>query len=65
MLTFGLSTSSFWATVFARSLAGFLNGNLGVVKTVLGEITDSTNRARAFSLFPVTWIVGSTIGTWI
>eukprot|EP00276_Gloeochaete_wittrockiana_P018701 CAMPEP_0184343574 /NCGR_PEP_ID=MMETSP1089-20130417/12082_1 /TAXON_ID=38269 ORGANISM="Gloeochaete wittrockiana, Strain SAG46.84" /NCGR_SAMPLE_ID=MMETSP1089 /ASSEMBLY_ACC=CAM_ASM_000445 /LENGTH=117 /DNA_ID=CAMNT_0026672935 /DNA_START=143 /DNA_END=493 /DNA_ORIENTATION=- len=37
--------------LFTRSMAGALNGNLGVVKTYLGEITDKSNQAAAFSAF--------------
>lgn len=61
LLTFGYS-KTFAGIVFGRSLAGFLDGNVGVVKTMLGELTDDSNRARAFSLFPVTWITGATLG---
>ncbi len=32
----------------ARSLAGATNGNVAVVKSMIGEMTDSTNQARAF-----------------
>lgn len=62
LLAFGYS-SNFAGIVLGRSLAGFLDGNVGVVKTMLGELTDDSNRARAFSLFPVTWIIGATIGS--
>lgn len=48
--------------VFARSLAGLMDGNVGVVKTVIGELTDDSNRAMAFRLWPITWIVGGTLG---
>lgn len=47
---FGFSTNYYYALV-TRLLAGALNGNLGVIKTYLGEITDSTNQTKAFSLF--------------
>jgi hypothetical protein len=33
-------------------------GNTGIAKTMLGEITDKTNQARAFSLFGLTWSIG-------
>jgi len=33
-----------------------------VIKSVLGEITDATNRAQAFSLMLVVWAIGSTLG---
>ena len=46
----------------SRCIAGILNGNLGVVKSMMGELTDSTNRAQASGLFPLVWAVGVTIG---
>ncbi|TFK35576.1 major facilitator superfamily transporter [Crucibulum laeve] len=61
MLCFGLSRT-FWALVVSRCLCGLLNGNIGVMKSVMGELTDSTNRAEGFSLMPVTWAAGATIG---
>jgi|SRR6266702_44568 len=39
-----------------------LNGNIGVMKSMMAELTDETNMARGFSLLPVTWCVGGTIG---
>ncbi len=32
-------------------MCGFLNGNNGVAKSVVGEITDNSNNAKAFSYF--------------
>ncbi|KAH8989132.1 MFS general substrate transporter [Lactarius akahatsu] len=61
---FGLSRS-FPALVFSRCLHGMLNGNIGVMKSMMAELTDETNMARGFSLIPVTWAVGSTIGPFI
>lgn len=46
----------------SRCIAGLLNGNMGVVKSMLGEITDSTNRAQASGLLPLVWAMGVTIG---
>ncbi|KAH9059729.1 MFS general substrate transporter [Lactarius vividus] len=63
-LLFGLSRS-FWALVLSRCLHGMLNGNIGVMKSMMAELTDETNMARGFSLLPVTWCVGSTIGPFI
>ena len=60
-LLFGLSKSFIWA-VAARSLAGAGNGNVAIVKSVMGEITDKTNQARAFSFLPLTWTIGCLIG---
>src|SRR5712691_2892386 len=36
---------------------------MGVVKSIIAEITDETNVARAFSLLPMTWAVGVVIGS--
>ncbi|KAH9039475.1 MFS general substrate transporter [Lactarius deliciosus] len=63
-LLFGLSRS-FWALVLSRCLHGMLNGNIGVMKSMMAELTDETNMARGFSLLPVTWCVGGTIGPFI
>jgi predicted MFS family arabinose efflux permease len=61
MLCFGLS-KSFWPLVASRSIAGALNGNIGMFGSVLGEITDGSNMAQAFAFMPVTWAGGATIG---
>ncbi|KAG1852064.1 MFS general substrate transporter, partial [Suillus tomentosus] len=61
ILCFGLSTT-FWSLVISRCLCGLLNGNAGVMKTMMGELTDSTNMAQAFALFPFVWCIGSFIG---
>ncbi|KAL4078833.1 major facilitator superfamily domain-containing protein [Scleroderma yunnanense] len=57
----GLSRT-FWGLVFSRCLSGALNGNVGVIKSMVTEITDSTNVVRAFSFVPMTWFLGVTIG---
>jgi MFS family permease len=61
---FGLSRS-FTALVFSRCLHGMLNGNTGIMKSMMAELTDETNMARGFSLVPLTWAVGGTIGPFI
>jgi MFS family permease len=61
MLCFGLSRS-FSALVVSRSLVGLLNGNVGVLKSMMSEITDDTNAARGFAFVPMVWSTGSTIG---
>eukprot|EP01104_Vermistella_antarctica_P017183 TRINITY_DN6048_c0_g1_i1.p1 TRINITY_DN6048_c0_g1~~TRINITY_DN6048_c0_g1_i1.p1 ORF type:complete len:632 (+),score=102.18 TRINITY_DN6048_c0_g1_i1:238-2133(+) len=48
MFVFGMS-QNIWMAIASRSIHGLLNGNVGVIKTYLGEITDSTNKARSFS----------------
>ncbi|SPO28813.1 uncharacterized protein UTRI_05126_B [Ustilago trichophora] len=60
-ILFGLS-QTFWWAVAARAMAGATNGNVAIVKSVMGELTDSSNQAKAFSLLPLTWTVGCLIG---
>jgi MFS family permease len=61
MLFFGLSKTLVWA-ILARSTCGFLNGNVGVAKCVLGEISDKSNRGMAFSCFGFCFGVGMVAG---
>ena len=49
IVTFGFSTSFHWA-LLSRFCHGALNGNIVVVKTVLGEVTDVTNKPKAFAI---------------
>ncbi|KAF8311494.1 MFS general substrate transporter [Clavulina sp. PMI_390] len=60
MISFGFA-NSFIAVVFSRMIAGVLNGNVGVAKTMIAELTNDTNRARVLSLLPITWVFGVTI----
>jgi len=59
MLSFGIS-KSFIGIIVSRALAGALNANTGVLKTIIAEITDETNVARAYSYMPIVWFVGVT-----
>ncbi|KAF8875778.1 major facilitator superfamily domain-containing protein [Infundibulicybe gibba] len=61
ILLFGLSRT-FWTLVISRCLCGLLNGNSGVTKSMLGELTDSSNRVKGFSLVPIAWAAGTTLG---
>lgn len=58
---YGLS-KTFPQMIISRSIAGLMNANIGVLKSSLGEITDETNQARAFSLIPLAFSLGSIIG---
>lgn len=60
MLAFGFSTT-FFGLVISRCLTGLLNGNVGVLKSAMGDLTDATNRAEGFALMPVTWAIGCTV----
>ncbi|KAG1742486.1 major facilitator superfamily domain-containing protein [Suillus lakei] len=61
MLCFGLSTT-FWGLVISRCMCGFLNGNIVVMKTMMGELTDSTNMVQGLALIPTAWYIGSFLG---
>ncbi|KAG8213658.1 MFS general substrate transporter [Butyriboletus roseoflavus] len=61
MFCFGLSRT-FTGLVLSRCITGALNGNVGVMKSMLGELTDSTNRAQGFALLPIAWSLGMTLG---
>ncbi|KAI0671564.1 MFS general substrate transporter [Trametes maxima] len=61
MYCFGLSRT-FWGAVISRSLNGALNGNIGVMKSMLAEITDPTNIAQAYAFLPIAWSTGATLG---
>ncbi|KAH8802349.1 major facilitator superfamily domain-containing protein [Flagelloscypha sp. PMI_526] len=50
--------SKIFATpVLARCFQGIFNGNIGVVRMVMGEITNTTNRADVIAYIPVVWSI--------
>ncbi|KIJ19135.1 hypothetical protein PAXINDRAFT_70406 [Paxillus involutus ATCC 200175] len=61
MLFFGLSRT-FTGLILSRCIVGALNGNAGVMRSMLGELTDSTNRAQGFAWFSVAWSLGASLG---
>ncbi|KAF8884302.1 major facilitator superfamily domain-containing protein [Mucidula mucida] len=61
MLGFGLS-NNFWFLVLFRCLQGVFNGNIGVAKTIMAELTDSTNIGDVFAILPLVWCFGATSG---
>ncbi|KIK71431.1 hypothetical protein GYMLUDRAFT_235750 [Collybiopsis luxurians FD-317 M1] len=61
MFGFGLSRS-FWSMVVFRAAQGIFNGNIGVSRTILAELTDQTNRVDVFSFLPIVWSSGTTLG---
>ncbi|PFH51063.1 hypothetical protein AMATHDRAFT_59741 [Amanita thiersii Skay4041] len=60
MYSFGLSTV-FWGFLLSRSLCGALNGNVGVIKSTMADLTDSTNIARAYTYIPIAWSIGGAV----
>ncbi|KAJ6617099.1 major facilitator superfamily domain-containing protein [Mycena sp. CBHHK59/15] len=61
ILSFGLSNNYFLLLV-SRAAQGVFNGNIGVTKGVMGEITDASNVAQAFAFIPTMWSTGLTVG---
>ncbi|KAJ7881027.1 major facilitator superfamily transporter [Mycena olivaceomarginata] len=51
ILCFGLSRT-FGALIVSRCLCGLLNGNIGVMKSTMGDLTDRSNRAEGFAYLP-------------
>ncbi|KAJ9053357.1 hypothetical protein DSO57_1024873 [Entomophthora muscae] len=61
LFMFGLSTSLPWALA-TRFMGGILNGNVGVIKSMVGEMTDRSNRADAFSYVSMMFGLGGIVG---
>ncbi|THH06753.1 hypothetical protein EW145_g3866 [Phellinidium pouzarii] len=53
---------TFAGMLIARSLAGLFSGNVAVMHSVLGELTDSTNQALAYPIYGLCWPIGVIIG---
>jgi hypothetical protein len=49
-------------TCLSRGLHGALNGNSGIMKSIVAEITDPTNLPLVYAYMPVSWSTGSTLG---
>ena len=45
MLMMGFATN-FWFALAARSLGGLLNGNIGVIQTMVGEMVKNPEHER-------------------
>ncbi|EPQ61255.1 MFS multidrug-resistance DHA1 sub-family [Gloeophyllum trabeum ATCC 11539] len=60
MVMFGLMRT-FVGLLLSRGLSGAVNGNIGVLKSMIAEMTDETNQARAWSLAPVVFASGATL----
>lgn len=61
-LGFGFS-GSFAVAVFWRAIGGMLNGNMGVMRTMISEmVKEKKYQSRAFLLLPMTFNIGVIIG---
>lgn len=56
-------SKTFYQAIFFRALAGALNGNIGVMRTMLSEIIEEKKfQSRAFLLLPMCFNIGVVIG---
>jgi MFS family permease len=61
-IMFGFSKNLAWAFI-TRSLQGFSNGNVGIIRTAVAELVPQKElQPRAFSIMPLVWNVGSVFG---
>ncbi|KAL8980215.1 MAG: hypothetical protein Q9177_005940 [Variospora cf. flavescens] len=62
LLIVGLSTN-FWVALAGRVVGGLLNGNIGVIQTMVGElVTKPEHEPRAYAVMPFVWSIGTIIG---
>lgn len=55
--------SNIWVALLGRALGGVLNGNIGVIQTMVGElVTKPEHEPRAYSIMPFVWSIGTIIG---
>ncbi|KAF6829432.1 major facilitator superfamily transporter [Colletotrichum plurivorum] len=58
--------SNIWIALAGRAIGGLLNGNIGVIQTMVGElVTKPEHEPRAFSVMPFVWSIGTIIGPFI
>ncbi|KAI0476327.1 major facilitator superfamily domain-containing protein [Xylariaceae sp. FL0804] len=61
-LGYGFS-SSFWAAAFWRAAGGGINGTVGIIRTMIAEITvERKYQSRAFLILPISFSVAATLG---
>ncbi|KAJ2800860.1 hypothetical protein H4R21_003009 [Coemansia helicoidea] len=58
---FGVSRSFAWALA-ARAMNGLFSGNTGVVRAIVSEIADDSNRPRMMALMSLMWNAGVLVG---
>ncbi|KAE8443811.1 hypothetical protein EG329_001318 [Mollisiaceae sp. DMI_Dod_QoI] len=55
--------SNIWMALAGRAIGGFLNGNIGVIQTMVAElVTKPEHEPRAYSVMPFVWSIGTIIG---
>lgn len=62
LLVVGLAPN-FWIALLGRVLGGALNGNIGVIQTMVGELVSKPeHEPRAYAVMPFVWSVGTIVG---
>ncbi|KAJ5884066.1 uncharacterized protein N7473_010952 [Penicillium subrubescens] len=62
LLLVGLAPN-FWVALVGRALGGALNGNIGVIQTMVGELVKRPeHEPRAYAIMPFVWSIGTIIG---
>ncbi|OWO98916.1 MFS multidrug transporter [Marssonina coronariae] len=62
MIVVGFS-SNIWMALAGRALGGFLNGNIGVIQTMVAElVTKPEHEPRAYCVMPFVWSIGTILG---
>ncbi|KAJ5915376.1 hypothetical protein N7466_011309 [Penicillium verhagenii] len=54
---------NFWVALAGRAVGGALNGNIGVIQTMVGELVKRPeHEPRAYAIMPFVWSIGTIIG---
>lgn len=54
---------NYWVALIGRIIGGVLNGNIGVIQTMVGELVKRPeHEPRAYAVMPFVWSVGTIIG---
>ncbi|XPS73770.1 hypothetical protein M3J09_005906 [Ascochyta lentis] len=62
LLLVGLAPN-FWVALVGRIVGGALNGNIGVIQTMVGELVrNPEHEPRAYAVMPFVWSIGTIIG---
>ncbi|KAI4132321.1 MAG: hypothetical protein LQ338_000782 [Usnochroma carphineum] len=62
LLIVGFSTN-FWVALAGRVVGGLLNGNIGVIQTMVAELVKNPeHEPRAYAVMPFVWSIGTIIG---
>ncbi|KAH8884755.1 MFS general substrate transporter [Thozetella sp. PMI_491] len=55
--------SNLWVALIGRAVGGLLNGNIGVIQTMVGELVSRPeHEPLAYSIMPFVWSIGTIIG---